>query len=102
MGREFRIQAGLAPVFPYVAPMVGLCTDESVIGSEFYVMGKVPGTILRADFPFPVSAGRADALCQRALDVLVALHRVDVDADAGAELSHAPSAPRRRPDRAGG
>ena len=31
MGREHRIQAALAPVFPYVAAMVGYCDDPSVI-----------------------------------------------------------------------
>jgi aminoglycoside phosphotransferase (APT) family kinase protein len=38
MGREFRIQSLLKPVYPYVPNMVGHCADESLIGSEFYVM----------------------------------------------------------------
>ena len=79
MGREFRIQQALAPVFPFVARMVGHCTDESVIGSEFYVMAKVPGQILRQDFPEPVPAEQVTALCEAALDVLVSLHGVDVE-----------------------
>lgn len=78
MGREHGIQAALAPVFPYVAAMIGHEADESVLGSEFYVMEKVPGQILRQDFPEPVSPETADALCARFLDVLVALHSVDV------------------------
>ncbi|WP_435746215.1 phosphotransferase family protein [Nocardioides sp. SYSU DS0663] len=78
MGREHRIQSALAPVFPYVPAMVGHCTDQSVIGSEFYVMEKVPGLVLRSEFPREVSPAEADALCQRALDVLVSLHSVDV------------------------
>ena len=49
MGREYRIQSALAPVFPYVATMVGLCDDESVIGSDFYVMERLDGIILRRD-----------------------------------------------------
>lgn len=83
MGREFRIQSALAPVFPHVPAMIGHCTDESVIGSEFYVMERVSGTILRQDFPEslgPVSPDAAAALCERALDVLVSLHSVDVTA----------------------
>ena len=55
MGREYRIQSALEPVFPYVATMVGLCTDESVIGSEFYVMERLDGTILRRELPFDAS-----------------------------------------------
>ena len=80
MGREHDVQAALAPVFPQVPAMVALCTDESVIGSEFYVMEKVEGVIPRQDFGFPVTPAQADALCDDALDTLVALHRVDVDA----------------------
>ena len=81
MGREFRIQSALAPVFPYVPAMVGFCQDESVIGSDFYVMEKVDGTILRRDLPWPLSVEEAGELCRNALDVLVSLHSVDVGAD---------------------
>ena len=51
MGREYRIQDGLREVFPLVPEMVALCEDESVIGSQFYVMKRVEGIILRRDFP---------------------------------------------------
>jgi aminoglycoside phosphotransferase (APT) family kinase protein len=77
MGREFRIQSALAPVFPYVATMVGLCGDESVIGSEFYVMERLDGTILRRELPFDATPEDASRLCENAFDVLIALHSVD-------------------------
>jgi aminoglycoside phosphotransferase (APT) family kinase protein len=80
MGREFRIQSALAPVFPYVATMVGFCEDQSVIGSEFYVMEKLDGTILRRDLPWELPPEAVSALCRNALDVLVDLHSVDTDA----------------------
>jgi aminoglycoside phosphotransferase (APT) family kinase protein len=82
MRREFTIQSRLAPVFQYVAPMLAFCEDESVIGSEFYVMERVDGTILRADLPDGMTLGEdeARALCERFLDVLVELHSVDPDA----------------------
>ena len=80
MGREFRIQDALAPVFPYVATMVGLCTDEAVIGSEFYVMERVHGVIPRRELPVPLPPEDVSGLCASALDVLVALHSVDVAA----------------------
>jgi aminoglycoside phosphotransferase (APT) family kinase protein len=80
MGREFRIQSALAPVFGYVPRMIGFCRDESVIGSEFYVMEKLDGTILRRELPWPLTDDEASTLCADALDVLVALHSVDVDA----------------------
>ena len=47
MAREYRIQAGLAGVFPLVPEMVALCEDESVIGSQFYVMKRIDGIIPR-------------------------------------------------------
>jgi aminoglycoside phosphotransferase (APT) family kinase protein len=80
MGREFRIQSALAPVFPYVPRMIGFCRDEAVIGSDFYVMEKLDGTILRRELPWPLTDEEASTLCADALDVLVALHSVDVDA----------------------
>ncbi len=80
MGREHDIQAALAPVFPYVAAMVGLCRDESVIGSEFYVMERLEGTIPRRRLGFEAGPDDASTLCGRAWDVLVDLHAVDVDA----------------------
>jgi aminoglycoside phosphotransferase (APT) family kinase protein len=78
MGREFTIQSALAPVFPYVATMVGLCTDASVIGSDFYVMERLDGTIPRKDFPFELPPDQVGRLCENAFDVLIALHSVDV------------------------
>lgn len=82
MVREYRIQDGLAEVFPLVPEMVALCEDESVIGCEFYVMQRVEGIIPRRDFPPGVTLDEAQgrALCTNALDVLIDLHQIDVDA----------------------
>ena len=80
MGREHDIQAALAPVFPYVATMVGLCRDEAVIGSEFYVMERLEGTIPRRRLGFEARPDDVATLCGRAWDVLVDLHAVDVAA----------------------
>jgi len=84
MGREFRIQDALAPVFPQVPAMVAYCTeDDSPIGSELYVMERLDGLIPRRDFGFPVSPEQASALCDAAVDTLVALHSIDVSAVPG-------------------
>ena len=82
MRREHDIQAALAPVFPQVARMVAFCGDEEVVGSEFYVMERLVGTILRRDLPPELGLDREGvaAVCRAAVDVLVALHSVDVDA----------------------
>ena len=81
MGREFRVQAALAPFYP-VPEMIALCEDPAVIGVPFYVMRRVPGFILRARLPAGFSLDRrtARALSENAIDRLAALHRVDVRA----------------------
>jgi aminoglycoside phosphotransferase (APT) family kinase protein len=78
MSREYRIQKALGPVYPYVARMVGLCRDQGVIGSDFYVMEKLDGTILRRDLPFELTPQDVSALCEHAWEALVRLHTVDV------------------------
>jgi len=82
MGREFRIQQALAPVYPYVPRMIAHCADESVVGAEFYVMERLDGLILRRDLPagLTLEPRIARELCRRALDALIALHRVNVEA----------------------
>lgn len=82
MRREHDLQAGLAPSFPLVPTMVGHCGDDAVIGSEFYVMDRVVGTILRRDVPDDLGLDRAGVarLCRTAVDTLVALHEVDLAA----------------------
>lgn len=84
MGREFRIQQALAPVFPQVATMVAhVGAEDSPIGSELYVMEAVVGLIPRRDFGFAMTPAQCDALCSNVVDTLVALHGIDVDAVPG-------------------
>ncbi|MDQ6523882.1 phosphotransferase family protein [Nocardioides sp. LHD-245] len=84
MGREYRIQDALKPVFGQVPAMVAYGTaEESPIGSELYVMERLDGLIPRRDFGFPVTPEQASALCDAAVDMLVALHTVDVSSVLG-------------------
>ena len=78
MGREYLIQDALAPVYPYVAGMVGMCRDAAVLGSEFYVMEPLDGVILRKDLPFELGPAAVSMLCEHAWEALVRLHEVDV------------------------
>jgi len=81
MGREYLIQHALGPVYPYVAGMVGLCTDASVLGSDFYVMERLDGVILRKDLGFELSPAGASTLCEQAWEAFVRLHEAgEVDA----------------------
>ncbi|HLR84890.1 MAG TPA: phosphotransferase family protein [Nocardioidaceae bacterium] len=88
MVREYTVQSRLAPEFPYVPRMIGLCADENVIGTPFYVMERVTGVILRADVPDGYSLPPLDAgeLASVFVDRLVDLHRVDPDVVGLAEL----------------
>lgn len=43
--REFRVLSALAGTGVPVPPVHALCSDESVIGSEFYLMDMVPGRV---------------------------------------------------------
>lgn len=81
MGREHRIIAALGPAGLPVAPALGYCADPAVTGQPFYVMGYVEGHVLR-----DVAAAKAFTEPQRRraseslVDVLAAIHAVDVDA----------------------
>ena len=88
MRREHRIQSALRPRFPYVPEMVALCTDGSVIGSDFYVMERIEGVVPRASMPPDVETGPGPmrALSERLVDLLVQLHAVDAEAVGLADL----------------
>ncbi|HET6966936.1 MAG TPA: phosphotransferase family protein [Ornithinibacter sp.] len=98
MHREHDLQAALAPVFPLVPAMVAYCGDEEVIGSEFYVMERVDGTILRRDVPAELGLDRdgVNALCRTAIDTLVDLHDVDLAASGLAALDRGEGYVRRQ------
>lgn len=81
MAREHRIIAAVGRTGVPVPPALGLCTDETVNGAPFYVMGFVDGVVLD-------SVERAAALApdlrvpasHHLIDVLADLHAVDIDA----------------------
>ena len=82
MHREFDIQRALRPAYPWVPEMLAFCDDHAVTGSDFYVMRRMPGVILRSRLPKDVTidAATARALCLSAIDRLIDLHRVDARA----------------------
>ena len=78
--REYRVIDGLYPTgFPVARPY-GLCTDESVLGAMFYVMGLADGRNLwdgtLPDYAPAERTGIYNAMC----DTLAALHSVDYQA----------------------
>ncbi len=82
MGREHRVVSALGRTAVPVAPVLGLCEEESVNGAPFYVMEFVEGPILRGvaeAVAFPDQADRR-AIGIRVADTLVAIHAVDPEA----------------------
>jgi len=79
MGREYRIQKALKPVFPFVPEMIAYCDDDAVIGAEFYVMQRLEGIIPRKNLPrgLDLPPDRVRQLCFNVLDTMIALHRID-------------------------
>jgi aminoglycoside phosphotransferase (APT) family kinase protein len=81
MAREHRLISAVGTTNVPVPPALGLCTDESVNGAPFYVMGYVEGVVLDA----PDKAAVMDRETRRVagfhlVDVLADLHAVDVEA----------------------
>jgi aminoglycoside phosphotransferase (APT) family kinase protein len=85
MRREYTVQSKLAPVYPYVPKMVAFCDDHSIIGSDFYVMDRMRGIILRSDLPtgMTLTSEQARELSTSWVQRLVELHKID---PASAEL----------------
>jgi aminoglycoside phosphotransferase (APT) family kinase protein len=81
MGREHRVISALADTRVPVAPVVGLCEDDTVSGAPFYVMDFVEGPILRSLAEaelFPAEEDRR-AIGERVVDTLVEIHAVVPD-----------------------
>ena len=77
--REFKAIAGLYPTGFPVAKPYGLCTDDDVIGSWFYVMGMADGrTIWDGAMPGATPEFRR-ATYDAMIDTLAALHKIDVE-----------------------
>ena len=79
MVREYTVQHALANAYPYVPKMLALCTDETVIGADFYVMERLEGIIPRANLPKDIDFDTAQTrqLCTNVIDALIELHQVD-------------------------
>jgi aminoglycoside phosphotransferase (APT) family kinase protein len=81
MGREHRIISALASTDVPVAPVVGLCTDDSVSGAPFYVMEFVDGLVARnSDAARALDVGARAHAGEQIADVLARIHAVDPDA----------------------
>jgi aminoglycoside phosphotransferase (APT) family kinase protein len=77
--REFKVQSGLYKTGFPVARQFGLCTDDSVVGSWFYVMDMVDGrTIWDGAMPAAQPEERR-AVYDAMVDTLAKLHNTDIE-----------------------
>lgn len=81
MGREHRIVGALAGTGVPVPPVVGLCTDETVNGAPFYVMGFVEGLVARdAKTAEYLDASARETASRNLVEGLVRLHSLEPEA----------------------
>ena len=72
--------SALEPTAVPVPKMVGLCTDESVNGADFYVMEWVEGTVVRnknTALDFDLDTRRTMSIST--IENLVKIHQIDID-----------------------
>ena len=81
MGREYRVISALKDTDVPVAPALAFCADEAVNDRPFYLMGFVTGYVLRdvTGTEAVLDAPRRRVAGEQLIDVLAAIHRVDVD-----------------------
>ena len=78
--REFKVIAALHPTGFPVAKPYGLCTDEAVIGTMFYVMERVQGRILWDPLLPGLSNAERGDIYRAEVETLARLHTTDVEA----------------------
>lgn len=92
MGREARVLTALGPYLSQAPAVLGYCSDQSVLGREFYLMEYLAGAILARSVPTELCPDPESvrALCESMVDALSALHGVDIHSTGLAELDKGP------------
>lgn len=82
MSREFKVQCGVKNQFSKVPKMFAYTDDESVLGSEFYIMEKVNGIILnyKEAKSRNIEPDQYKKIANSWLDTFVELHQLDYKA----------------------
>lgn len=87
--REYRVQEALQDTPVPVPRTVLACEDESVLGSEFYLMEREEGDVIReiepARFSVPEHRRR---IGEALIDTLATIHEVDVEATGLGKFGH--------------
>lgn len=79
MSREYRVLSVLHQRFPYAPQAFLYCDDTAVIGSDFFVMARQEGTVVRRSIPphFQQIPQAARLMSAALVDTLAELHAVD-------------------------
>ncbi len=82
MGREFSVLSKLSAVFPPAPKPLLFCDDIHVIGSEFYLMERRNGLVIRGRSPMELaeSPDLRERVCRSFIANLAELHAVDYEA----------------------
>ena len=75
--REYRVMAALGGQGYPVPPMLALCEDRGVIGTEFYLMGHVEGRVFFDTGLRELAPADRRAAYEDLIDRLAELHRID-------------------------
>ena len=81
MSREFRILSRLQPHYSYCPKVILFADDPQVMGSDFYLMERLEGIIVRKDLPKEIGFGAKEMhqLCQSLMTVHLQLHQIDYE-----------------------
>jgi len=79
MSREFKVQSGVSKVFSKAPKMFAFSDDETILGSDFYIMEKVDGIILnyKEAKKRNISPSEYRTIADSWLETLVELHTID-------------------------
>ena len=82
VGRERRVMSALWATPVPVPQVLGWSEDPEVLGAPFYVMADVDGVVYREpdQASSQLTEDERDRLCDNLVDVLAAIHAVDLDA----------------------
>ena len=81
MAREHRVISALRDTAVPVPGVLGFCEDPAVVGAPFFVMVEVRGSVYRdPDDASALAPEQRSALCDALVEVLAAIHAVDLDA----------------------
>lgn len=81
MSREFRVLEKLSIVYPPAPRPLIYCSDENVIGSEFYLMERRQGLIIRGKSPVELenSVQMQNKVIESFIENLATLHHLDYE-----------------------